>query len=58
MLFNETMQIFESNSSVNVFSFISNYSNMDIWVSDNHITHGSKGKIYDKNISAIISEVL
>ena len=56
--FDEIIQIFESNSNVNVFSLISNYSNMDIWVSDNHITHGTKGKIYDKNISEIISEVL
>ena len=56
--FDEIIQIFESNYSVNVFSLMNDYSNMDIWVSDNHITHSSKGKIYDKNISQIISEVL
>jgi hypothetical protein len=56
--FFEIIQIFESDPNVNVFSLMNKYSNMNIWVSDNHITHSSKGKIYDKNISEIIYQIL
>ncbi len=56
--FYHQIDILKSNSNVDVFSLMNNYSKMNIWLSENHISHGPEGKIYDENISEIISQIL
>jgi len=44
--------------NLKVYSLMNNYSNINIWVSENHITHSSKGIQYSKDIGNIILSVL
>jgi len=52
--FDEMIYEIHSNSDVEVYSLMNNFSKMNIWMSENHITHGPEGKIYDEDITNLI----
>ena len=46
------------NNNVNVFSLLTNYSNNNIWVTENHITHSSTGIRFSEDIAKTILLIL
>jgi len=44
--------------NLKVNSLMNNYSNINIWVSENHITHGLKGLQFNNDVGKIILSVL
>lgn len=47
-----------SNNHTEVYSLMKNYSNNNIWLSENHITHSSEGIQFSEDLGKIIIRVL
>jgi len=48
----------ESNKNIQIHSLMHNYSNNNIWTSENHVTHSSTGIQYNNDVAEIILNIL
>lgn len=56
--FADILDHIERNHDIHINSLMQNYTDLEIWSSPNHITHGSKGLIYNNDVAKIILKEL
>lgn len=52
--FSKIIDNIDSNNNISIHSLMQNYSNTNIWVSENHISHGMDGIQYNNDIAQLI----
>lgn len=52
--FDEILHYIEKKYDIHFESLLTNYTDLEIWSSPNHVTHSSKGLIYNQDVAEII----
>ncbi len=56
--FNNIIYYIEKTHDVHIYSLLTNYADIEIWTSPNHITHSPEGLIYSQDLATIIFKEL